>query len=330
MKEKLLYSESYNELSEKETALLQDALISVRRWVRRSKTLNPKGYATRGAHATTYSILEGTFTPSENGRELFPSESYDCLLRLSHPHLKLVSQKRGLPVFGLSVKILQTSGTVLNLPLVNFPLFPMVEVKGFLNLFIALNAYFTQGLFGKLRNGLKILGAFGQIISASFNASFLQQVLELIRTSKRFCLDFDFHSVGACRFGNHMVKYKFVPTSRRGRLLERVDRSIGAYMASGKGYEGELFVQFAYNLENQPINFLNRLWRNSPWVSVGLIQCYGLLDAKDPEIEALSFNPFESKEALQPVGKIQKLREEVYQASFNEREKSNQNLRSNG
>lgn len=330
MKEKLPYSQTYSQLSAVEISLLQQALKAVKNFVRHSKVENPKGYATRGAHATTYSFLEGTFLPNEAGNELFNLESYHALVRLSHPHLKIVSPRRGLPLFGVSLRLSDHSRSVLNLPLVNFPLFPMVSVKSFLNLFILINTFFTGGLFSKVKSSLPILGALPHVLKSSLNVSFMEQVLKLYRTKERFSLDFEYHSVGAYRFGDAMVKYKLQPKGEKGKSLERVDQSVEAYMANGQGYKAELLVQFAFDTQSQPVNFLNRMWKNSPWVCIGELACSGVLNSGGPDLENLSFNPFESHEVLRPVGKIQALREASYEVSHAEREALNQKPISHG
>lgn len=72
--------------------------------------------------------------------------------------------------------------------------------------------------------------------------------------------------------------------------------------------------------KKQPINRLNKEWTNSPFIKVGKIICDELLDPLSADVEALSFNPFESKVNLRPVGRIQKLRNYAYQSSLKARQ----------
>jgi hypothetical protein len=51
------------------------------------------------------------------------------------------------------------------------------------------------------------------------------------------------------------------------------------------------------------------------------------LNAQDCDNEMLSFNPFENKVFFQPVGKIQKLRDEAYKVSIQTRRKMNKLLK---
>ena len=74
---------------------------------------------------------------------------------------------------------------------------------------------------------------------------------------------------------------------------------------------------------------LNVEWKNSPFIKVGEVKIdkNSLLDPLVCENELLSFNPFESKIFFQPVGKIQKLRDEAYKVSMQTRNKINKLLK---
>jgi hypothetical protein len=62
---------------------------------------------------------------------------------------------------------------------------------------------------------------------------------------------------------------------------------------------------------------------NSEFASIGTIRITELIDKNNQWIENLSFNPFENIEELQPVGRIQKLRDEAYKTSFATRKNNN-------
>ncbi|MBO6200230.1 MAG: catalase, partial [Chryseobacterium sp.] len=72
-------------------------------------------------------------------------------------------------------------------------------------------------------------------------------------------------------------------------------------------------------LRDQPVNQLNKMWKNSDFVPIGRIKISELIDKDDIALEKMSFNPFENIEGLQPVGKIQQLRDKAYKASFKTR-----------
>lgn len=78
-------------------------------------------------------------------------------------------------------------------------------------------------------------------------------------------------------------------------------------------------VQYCYDLKRQPVNQLNKMWKNTEFVSIGRISISQILDKDDKEIEKMSFNPFDNIAELQPVGRIQKLRDKAYRVSLRTR-----------
>jgi len=123
-----------------------------------------------------------------------------------------------------------------------------------------------------------------------------------------------------------MVKIKVIPKNVPQYFNKNlsVKQSVENYFSSN-AYVADVFVQFCYDLENQPINKLNVEWKNSPLIRIGEIRIdeKSLFDPDDMENELLSFNPYESREIFQPVGKIQKLRDEAYKVSLKIRTKIN-------
>lgn len=81
----------------------------------------------------------------------------------------------------------------------------------------------------------------------------------------------------------------------------------------------ELMVQYCYNQDEQPVNILSKHWKNSDYIPIGRVKISNVIDGEEIIIEKLSFNPFESSEGLEPVGRIQKLRDKSYVTSFSER-----------
>lgn len=148
-------------LSAEEVILLKRACNSIKIFVGRSAIINHTNYRTRDAHATTYFNLCGTFSVYDNFEEhiVFPAGHTACIIRISNPHMKLVSQKRTIPTYGFSLKIFNNQETILNLPMVNFPLFPIISISRFLKIFTALNVFFQVAFcrnFGKLSKLQKI------------------------------------------------------------------------------------------------------------------------------------------------------------------------------
>ncbi|MNY31405.1 hypothetical protein D3C86_1655680 [compost metagenome] len=123
--------------------------------------------------------------------------------------------------------------------------------------------------------------------------------------------------------GDDLVKLKLSPVGVNHKTQDdRIDLSIENYLKNNI-YELELCVQYCYNLKDQPVNQLNKMWKKSKFVPLGNIQITELLDKNNMENELLSFNPFDNIPELQPFGKIQKLRDKAYKTSLETRTKIN-------
>lgn len=318
MASKIKYTSDLDSLTSKEFKLLEKACTAIKHFVSKSDKINNVSHKTRDAHVTAYSTLKGTFFANENLEKyhIFPKQKLDCLIRISNAHMKLVSQKRTIPAYGFSVKISDEKQTIANFPLVNFPLFPINNVSQFLKIFISINRFFAGNILQKFWNLIRIMKNFLLVLPDVFHPSFMAEVLKFLRKRKHFILSFDYHSIGVYRLGNDLVKLKLVPKNTCTKFDERrIDHAIENYLKDNN-YELELMVQYCYNLEKQPVNQLNKMWKNSDFVSIGTIKISEVIDKSNKWVEGLSFNPFENIEELQPVGRIQKLRDEAYKASF--------------
>ena len=321
METKLKYHTELDFLNDKELTLLRKACDAIQHFVSKSDRCGKDDHKTRDAHVTPYSSLKGIFVPFDNFEEagIFAGGELDCIIRISNAHMKLVSQKRTVPAYGFSVKLSDDNKTVLNLPLVNFPLFPLINTSRFLKIFTAVNRLISGKIFTKCWSAAKIIKNLLMEVSGFLSPSFIAEAYRLICKWKNFILSFEYHSIGAYRLGDHVVKYKLVPISVNTKMpQDRIDLSIEDYLRN-HNYELLLMVQYCYNIKDQPINVLNKMWKRSDFISIGKIQISKLIDKDDPIIEGMSFNPFESIEALRPVGKLQKLRDEAYKASYKNR-----------
>lgn len=168
------------------------ALEAVKKFVNKSDKINGTNYRTRDAHATTYSTLRGcvTFYDNFEERKIFPGGEVNCIIRISNAHLKIVSQKTTIPAYGFSVKIYDNSNFNLNLPLVNFPLFPIDKVSHFLRLFTAINNFFSGKILEKFWQLGKILINLVLALSGLLKPSFVYEVLKLLSKWKNFILSF--------------------------------------------------------------------------------------------------------------------------------------------
>lgn len=321
MASKIKYNPDLDSLTSKEIKLLEKACRAIRNFVSKSNKINNVSYKTRDAHVTAYSTLKGTFFLNENLEEyhIFPKKELDCLIRISNAHMKLISQKRKIPAYGFSVKISDEKQTIANFPLVNFPLFPINNVPRFLKIFISINRFFSGNILQKTWNFLKTVMDFLLILPALYHPSFIAEVLKFLRRRNHFILSLDYHSIGVYRLGNHLVKLKLTPKNVPTRAdTRRIDHSIENYL-NENNYELELMVQYCFDLKKQPVNQLNKMWKDSEFISMGTVRITKKMDKDNRWVEGLSFNPFESIEELQPVGRIQRLRDEAYKASFTTR-----------
>lgn len=308
-------------LSSEEHVFLDRLEDSVREFVRKSPELNKISYRTRDAHATTYAVLKGKFIVNENFEEcdVFPSKIMDALLRISNANMKIVKGKP-FPAYGFSLKLEHMGQTTANFPLVNFPLFPFNNVKTFLKLFTALNEFFCVKPLRKMRNALTVFISVMRTFPRILHPSFLKNIWLFIKRKNDFILTWPYHSIGVYRLGNHLVKIKLVPDN-----VQPVDDanypevSVAEYMVRYGRFTAQVFVQYAYDLKQQPVNELHREWQNSAFIPIGTLVFTSVLRKGDPRQELLSFNPFENAAALQPVGRIQQLRNKTYKVSFETR-----------
>jgi len=327
----LRYNKNFEKLSYEEKQLFEETKKSIADFVEYSSTISDVNYATRNAHAKTYAVLNGTFIISKDIpndlKHVFDSDQYEITARLSNAHPKINKNRKDIPAYGFAIKIKDDSGrTISNYPLVNFPLFPVNSVSVFLKLFTSLNRFFVK----KWSNLFPLLKQIYKIIPYTLNPSFLKNVWKFILNKNNFILSFDFHSVGVYRFDDKMIKIKVSPKhvqknfGRNQSVKEAVENFCGTH-----DFAANVYIQFCYDLKDQPINKLNVEWRNSPFIKIGEIKIdkNSLLNPKGCENELLSFNPFDSAEIFQPVGKIQKLRDEAYKVSLQTRKKINKLLK---
>ncbi len=330
MPDPVKYNKKFDQLSDEEKELLDIAKNSIADFVEHSPSVSDVNYATRNAHAKTYGVAKGDFLISKNipgqFQKFFDREKYALTIRFSNAHLKINHHKKDIPAYGFSVQIKEENGDLIaNYPLVNFPLFPINSVTTFLKLFTSVNRFFI-----KKWSSFSLVSQILKVIPSTFTGSFLKNLFKLWSKRNDFLLSFDYHSVGAYRLGENMIKIKLRPKSvdrNYGKKLE-VKEALENYLRNSD-FTAEVLIQICYDLENQPVNRLNVEWKKSPFIKIGEVKIdkNNLLDPRSCENELLSFNPFESKPFFQPVGKIQTLRKEAYKVSMQTRLKINKLLK---
>lgn len=325
------YNKNFDQLTYEEKQLLEEAKKSIADFVEYSSSISDVHFATRNAHAKTYAVLKGKFTICKDIPEelkyVFDSDHYQIIARLSNAHLKIQKNRKDIPAYGFSIKIKDESGrTISNYPLVNFPLLPVNSVSLFLKLFTNLNRFYIK----KWSNFFPLLKQIYKTIPSAINASFLENLRKYISSKNNFMLSFDYHSVGVYRFDDKMIKIKISPKNIQKNFGKKnpVKEAVESFCRN-HDYLAEVYIQFCYDLKDQPVNRLNIEWKNSPFIKIGEINIEknSFLNPNSCENELLSFNPFESAEIFQPVGKIQKVRDEAYKVSLQTRKKINKLLK---
>lgn len=326
----LKYNKEYDKLTDEERSLFEINKKSISDFVEQSASLSDVNYATRNAHAKAYAVTKGKLIISkdipEELQQFFDKEFYDLTIRLSNAHLKITKDKRDIPAYGFAVKINNERGDLIaNFPLVNFPLFPINSVGTFLKLFTSINQFYV-----KKWSSFSLIAQIVKVIPYTFTVSFIKNIFKLWRKRNDFILSFDFYSVGVYRIGDYMMKIRLSPQSveKRYNKNKKMKEAVEDYFKKNT-FKSDVYIQLCYDLKNQPINRLNVEWKNSQYIKIGELRVKenNLLDPAACENELLSFNPYESKAFFQPVGKIQKLREEAYKVSLKTRVKINKLLK---
>jgi len=322
----LKYNKKYDKLTDEEKALLAINKKSIADFVEQSSTVSDVDYATRNAHAKTYAVAKGEFIIDKNVPEelqpFFDKEKYDLVIRFSNARFTINKNKKEIPAYGFSVKIKDEKGDVLaNYPMVNFPLFPISSVSIFLKLFTSINRFYVKK-WSSFSLMLQIL----KIIPSTLTGSFIKNSFRLFTKRNDFILSFDYHSVGAYRLGENMMKIKLQPQDIDKNFAKKINskNALEDYFSTQDFY-ADVLIQLCYDLKRQPINRLNTEWKNSSFIKIGQVKISkgSLQNPSSCENELLSFNPFENKSYFQPVGKIQKLRDEAYKVSLQTRQKIN-------
>lgn len=329
----LPYQPGYDELSPEEQHLMPRTLKSVQKFIESSAEISKTNYATRDAHSKTYALLRGTFT-KEGGlpdfvNNIFSADTQEVIVRLSHANPVVSRSKKEIPAYGFSIQFDNLKGRKANFPLVNFPIFPVKSLADFLRFFTTLNTflYTKQDNFVVATMDVPFLVKHsGKLLPGLFSWDFVKNMQKLQSKSGDFILSFDYYSVGVFRLGNYMMKLQAVPEGkfpRYGHTLPQ-DMRIKNFLES-HDISYTLLAQLCEDEKIQPVNNLGKEWKNAPTITLGRLTFTkeGWLDPTAPENEGLGFSPFENVEELQPVGRIQQSRKDIYKTSIDTRRKIN-------
>lgn len=338
MAKELYYSPEMDRLTPKEQELLDKDVKFTKRAVLLSAKVNGKRYATRNAHAKAFGYVRGKFIPVKNNAgdisELLQGNNLGVIIRYSHPNFFTLKNGPEYPLYGCSVKIYNKSLPVsARFPLVNLPVFITNSVSKFLNIHINANRFFISR--GKIY-GLSFLKIPGLVL-AGLSLFWDRQILSILRNTlrvldieKRFIATYAYHSVGCYRLGDKVVKIRLKPTKHKNTpeepLMDQTQKLFEYFSAEELSLDFQ--VQVGTTERKTPVNNLLKIWseRSAKFVTVGRIVLpkQDISEYRRMAYENLSFNPFENADELKPVGRMQKVRQKIYNASIAARQHYNQ------
>ncbi len=325
MKNRIIFSEKYNRLTEEETALVLEACKEVQKYVKRTPKVNRKKFRNRDVHAKGYGEVFGTLKIADSGdrylKQVFSKSEYRAILRISNVGMVADEGKDTLPAYGIAVKLMNVAeGRDVNIPLANFPVFPTNSVSKFLKLFIRINRFasasakFAPLAVTKIPNlllsGISFLPNF-------IDASFLKHFTNILWNRNRNPLFFKYNSVGCYRFGDYIVKFMLEPKEFPKNRTDIKDKSQKVAVQEVLQKNNLTYsLKMQYCRKEDWINDLTVVWPYKKYKEIGTVsvEAGSILDPQ--KTESLSFSPFESPEIFKPVGRIQKTREMVYAASI--------------
>src|SRR5690606_10125586 len=115
------------------------------------------------------------------------------------------------PACGFSLKLMNNGHTTANFSCVNYRVFLFNIVSNFITLCTELNTYFSEGFLQKCWIAIGIMSRILTIVPNIFQRDFLKNIIKLLKKRNDSVFSFTYHSIGAYRFGDHIVKLKLIP-----------------------------------------------------------------------------------------------------------------------
>ena len=338
MAKELYYSPEMDRLTPQEQLLLDKDIKLVEKAVRVSSKVNGKRYATRNAHAKSFGFVRGKFIPVKNKAgdfsELLQGSNLGVIIRYSHPNFFTMKNGPEYPIYGCSVKIYNKNVPVsAKFPLVNVPVFITNSVSKFLKIHINANRFFIARGKPLGLSFLRIPALAFSGLSLFFDSqifSILRNMVRVLDIEKRFIATYAYHSVGCYRMGDKVVKIRLKPTKYRATpeepLMDQTQKMYEYFVKEELSLDFQ--VQVGTTEKRTPVNNLLKKWseRSSKFVTVGRIVLpnQDITEYRKMAYENLSFNPFENADELKPVGRMQKIRQKIYNTSIAARQHLNQ------
>lgn len=342
------YSQTIEAKQPDEDRLIREIVDSVTR--QGQKVFDKHRHALRGAHAKSHGGLMGELRiydnlPAHLAQGLFcEPRTYPVMIRFSTVPGDIMPD--GLSCFrGVAIKVIGVAGLKLMEPdavtqdflLINSPIFPSGNIARFLP---------EQLLQEKVvvsapEEAQQLLGTVARTVNAvtqKVGINLYPSALGLTQPETHI-LGETYYTSAALRYGDYVAKLSVAPVS--ASLQPLIDKRIDTQNASAlrdliveffrqQSAEYELRVQLCTNLETMPIEDASVQWseQESPYQAIAKITI-PIQEAYSPARQVyvddvLSFNAWHCIAEHQPLGSIQRLRKEVYEASSDYRHEMNQ------
>jgi catalase len=297
------------------------------------------GHAVRSVHAKAHGIFKGKLTvhdglPAELAQGLFArAGTYDAIGRISTNAGDILDDSIALPR-GFALKLLGVEGdrlpgsesdTVQDFIMVNGPAFSAPDAKAF-----SKNLKLLSKTTDKAEWGKKLISTVFRVIEAPLEAVGLPSAtLQTLGGAPQVHpLGETYYSQTPFRYGDHIAKFSLAPvspalTQLTGDTVSTADRpdalrEVVNEVLESQGGTWELRVQLNRDLDAMPIEDATKLWdeKESPFVTVATLEVphqpswvHGSSDAVD---DALSYSIWHGITAHQPLGNINRARNDTY------------------
>ena len=313
-------------------------------------TLKDNGHAIRGVHAKSHGVLKGTLTVKENlqsdlaqGMFATPGE-HEVTLRMSTNAGDILHDRIPLPR-GLAMKVHDVDGERLpdaegrtqDFIFLNAPAFPAPDADAFESN-LAMLAKTTDRVEWLKKVAAETLGAINSAREAVGLGS-SPALASLGGVPNLQPLGETYYSATAFRFGDHVAKFRLVPTAEWMIALEGEEVNVAGrhdgireevrIQMQSNAAQWAMQVQLLRDLDAQPIEDASVEWSEdvSPFTTVASIDAPvqdAWLPTKVDEVnEHLRFSVWTGLEAHRPLGNINRARKETYAQSSSYRERAN-------
>ena len=313
-------------------------------------TLEHYQHGVRSVHAKAHGIAKGTLTikdglPPELAQGLFAKPGqFEAILRISSNAGDILDDAIAAPR-GFALKLLDVEGerlpgseeeTSQDFILVNGPVFAAPDAKGFLKTLSLLSKTTDRAEGAK-----KVLSAVLQVTNKALTAVGLESptIATLGGAPQTNPLGETYYSQTPYRYGDYIAKWQLLPvseglTSLSGEHVDVAGRpdAVREEVKRGlieTGGTWELRVQLATDLDKMPVEDPTKLWdeKESPFRTVATLDVPPQLAWQHGETEhlddRLSFNIWHGLAAHQPLGGINRARNEPYRKSAAFRHQAN-------